>query len=284
MRVTRRNTEREHYFADEVAQCCGIHDLQGLLLNENWEPTAAIEAYELSEALGNRLLTEFVIPADELYVKCVFAEWVGVPLYLLTCTQGQRGVVVHEFQADHSRKIPRCVSEEGKSEAAFVAWWRERKQTIQTKAYRRDLSGRIAGSYFDMVLEAQGEKWGGNIDGYLVDWSSGDVDIRGIVENRFTNKTPLNNYDPQRYFSYGGGDYYTWLPLFDLHERMGIPLFLATYSTRYGETHSAGLTVVESLNQNGITYMRDRFGRQIFPYRNIMSDAGTIDDWFQDNT
>lgn len=284
MIVKRRNTERAHSFADEVAQCCGLHDLQGLLLNEHWEPTAAIEAYELSEALGNRRLTDLVIPADELYIKCVFAERVGVPLYLLTCIQGQRGVVIYEFQADHNLKVPRCVSAKGKSETDFVAWWRERKQTVQTKPYRRDLSGRIADSYFDSVLEAQDEKWGGNIDGYLVDWSSGDVDIRGIVENRFTRKTPLNSYDPQRYFSCGGGDYYTWLPLFNLHEQMGVPLFLATYSTQSGETHSAGLTIVESLNQNGIIYMCNRAGQQIYPYWNIMSDAGAIGRWFQSNT
>lgn len=283
MQVTRRNTECFHRFSDEVAQFCGIHDLQGLLLNENWRPTAAIEAYELSEPLGNRPLTGLVIPADELYIKCVFAERVGIPLYLLTCVQRQRDIMIYEFQADHNRKAPICVSAERESEAGFIAWWRERKQTVQTKAYRRDLSSRIANSYFDRILEAHGEKWGGNIDGYLVDRTSGDVDIRGIVENRFTNKVPLNHYDPQRYFQYGGGDYYTWLPLFQLHEQMGIPLFLATYSNRPGETHSAGLTVVKSLSQSGITYISDLTGCQISPCRNIMSDVGVIGGWFRNH-
>ncbi len=284
MQTTRRNTERFHSFAYEVARFCGIHDLQGLLLNENWEPAAAIEAYELSEPLGDRQCVGLVIPSGELYIKCVFAERVGVPLYLLTHTRGWRGVTIYEFQANHERMVPICVSEEEKSETDFVAWWRERKQTVQTKAYRGDLSMRITNSYFDQILEAHGEKWGGNIDGYLVGWSSGDVDIRGIVENRFTNKAPLSNYDPNRYFRSGGGDYYTWLPLFNLHQQMGIPLFLATYSNRSGETHRAGLTIVKSLAQNGITYMSDRFGRQIRPCQNIMSSVDIIDRWFKNHT
>ena len=284
MQITRRNTERYHRFAGEVARFCGIHDLQGLLMNENWPPTAAIEAYDLSETLGNRPCTGIVISERELYIKCVFAERVGVPLYLLIHSLGWRGVVIYQFRADHQRKAPVCISRKGKSEADFVAWWRERKQTVQTKAYRRDLSNRIANSYFDWVLEAQGEKWGGNVDGYLVDWSSGDADIRGIVENRFTNKVPLSSYDPNRYFRYGGGDYYTWLPLFNLYRQMGIPLFLATYSNRPGETHSAGLTIVKSLAQNGITYVNDQFGRQICPCQNIMSSVDSIRRWFQTTT
>lgn len=285
MQVTRRNTERFHAFAHEVARHCGIYDLQGLLLNEAWEPTSAVEAYELSEPLGGRQIAGTVISADDLYVKCVFAEQVGVPLYLLTHVREHRGVDIYEFQADHHTKLPRCVSAESKSDAQFVAWWRERKQTVQTKAYRSDLSGRIARSYFDAVLESNGEKWGGNIDGYLVSWDSGDVEIWGIVENRFTNKVALSCYDPQRYFRYGGGDYYTWLPLVNLSRQMQIPLFLTTYSNRQGsgqqdETHSAGLTGIESLTQEGITYWKNRAGEQIHPCRNILSDAEAIRRWY----
>lgn len=280
MKVTRRNTERFHAFAREVARHCGIYDLQGLLLNGAWEPTSAVEAYELSEPLGDRRIVDTVISADELYVKCVFAERVGVPLYLLTHVQGQRGVTVYEFQADHGTKLPRCVSEEDRSEAEFVAWWQERKQTVQTKAYRPDLSGRIAHSYFDAVLEACGEKWGGNIDGYLVSWDSGDVEIWGIVENRFTNKTALRSYDPQRYFRHGGGDYYTWLPLANLCRQMEIPLFLTTYSNRRDETHSAGLTGIDSLTQEGITYWKNCAGEQIRPCLNILSDAEEVRRWY----
>ena len=280
MEVKRRNTERFHAFAHEVAQRCGIYDLQGLLLNGSWEPTAAVEAYELSEPLGVRPLIGTVISAGELYVKCVFAERAGVPLYLLTSVQGQRGVTIYEFQANHRVKRPHCASAEEKSEAEFAAWWQERKQTVQTKAYRPDLSGRISHSYFDGLLEACGEKWGGNIDGYLVSRDTGDVEIWGIVENRFTNKTALNVYDPQKYFQCGGGDYYTWLPLVNLCKQMAVPLFLTTYSNRPNETRSAGLTGIDSLTQDGITYWKNRSGDQILPCRNILSDVEEINRWY----
>lgn len=284
MEVTRRNTERRHAFAGEVAQYCGIHDLQGLLLNKDWEPTAAVEAYELSEPLRSLRNLGKVIPLKELYVKCVFAQQAGVPFYLLFHIQGRRSVGICQFAAVREYKKLRCVSVQEKTEEEFIAWWRERKQTVQTKGYRSDLSGRIKGSYFDKVLETNDEKWGGNIDGYLVDWSSGDAEIRGIVENRFTNNCSLYDYDPNRYFKNNGGDYNTWLPLMKLSQQMNLPLILMTYSRQPGEMNLAGLTRIRSLNKDGIMYAADQSDHMIYPNENIMSDIGDINRWLQKNT
>ena len=138
-------------------------------------------------------------------------------------------------------------------------------------------------SYFDALLESHDEKWGGNIDGYLVSGSGADLDIWGVVENRYTNKVPIRKYDPQDFFQSGGGDYYTWLPLILLCRQLRLPLFLATYSNRANEERLMGLTRVEGLGANGLTYVRNEAGREIRPCDHILSDTGEVRHWFETN-
>lgn len=282
MQIKRRNTERLHAFVEEVERDCGIYSLQGLLLDEHWEPTTAIEAYEFTGCVGDLLLDGVGISAQELYVKCVFAERIGVPLYVIAHSENAPHINIYLFQADHAARVPRCVQVRKKTPQEFVAWWREQKKTQQTKLYREDMTRRMEDSYFDTVLEEAGEKWGGNIDGFLVSWDSGDAQIVGIVENRVTSRVPLRQYDPQKFFRNNGGDYHTWLPLITLRDRLGIPLFLATYSNQPEETHLAGLTRVEALDRDtGLTYLKKPNGREQRPFENILSSTAAIRQWFQ---
>lgn len=282
--MKRRNTEGAHPFSAEVSQACGIYDLQGLLMNRQGEFTAAVEAYEIEPADHFRQISGDFIPEDELYVKSVLAERIGVPLYLLIHRTGKSWIAFYEVSPDHRALRPICTAFYRKTEAEFLKWWREKKQTIQTKAYRSDFQKRVEDSYFDTLLEAHGEKWGGNVDGYLVSRDGrGDVDIWGVIENRFTNKETIRNYDPQKYFRFGGGDYYTWLPLILLSGRLGLPLFLATYSNKACEERLMGLTRVEGLDNSGVAYAEDEAGRQLRPCGHILSDAAEIRRWLQNN-
>lgn len=279
MAVRRRNTEREHAFSAQVARYCQIYDLQGVLMDKDWKPTAAVEAFTADTVLETEQIVGSVLSRDDLYAKCVFAEKAGIPLYLLLHTQGQPGIMVYEFQADHAQKAPAPVSEERLSEQAFVAWWRRKKGTEQTKSYGSDLQSRIRASYFDTVLEGAGESWGGNVDGFLISRETGDMEILGIVENRYTQKTPLREYDPNHFFHYRGGDYNTWLPLFNLCIAMRIPLFLMTYSNRQGETGLTGVTQLKSLDKTGLIYICSEGKTPLYPQTHIMSSLSGIKEW-----
>ena len=281
--MKRRNTEGTYAFSAYVAGACGIQDLQGLLIGKDGTFTAAVEAFEIEpEDHFDRILGN-LIARDELYIKGVLAEKIGVPLYLLVHRTGKSGVTIYEIGLDHQTRCPICVDSYKKTEAEFLSWWRAHKQTIQTKGYRNDFKKRVEQSYFDALLESHDEKWGGNIDGYLVSGSGADLDIWGVVENRYTNKVPIRKYDPQDFFQSGGGDYYTWLPLILLCRQLRLPLFLATYSNRANEERLMGLTRVEGLGANGLTYVRNEAGREIRPCDHILSDTGEVRHWFETN-
>lgn len=282
--MVRRNVEGHHGFSQFVAEQCGIFELGGLLLDRNWNFTAAVEAFEL-EREESRGSLSCLLDANgftkAMYMDGVFARKLGVPFYIVAHIKGGSRIHVYALRSDPENGKLRCVDEKTLSEEAFLRWWQEKKGTVQTKGYRNDLQDRAKASYFDYLLESHGLKWGGNIDGFLVE----DGDIVAIVENRFSNKTPLKKYDPNAFFAgYNGGDYNTWLPLINLKDRLGVPLFLMTYSYRDGEQNQVGITrVLGQSKDKGLLYAQDRNGTPIRPCDNVLRNLPDIGQWLARN-
>ena len=279
--MKRRDSEGKHSFSREFFSSCNIYALQGLLIDKDGRFTAAVEAYELEEAdrfdrvLGN------VIDPEDFYIKSLIAEKIGVPFFLLIHREGCRTITRYQLKPDREQYEPICSARDTLSEQDFLLWWRQKKQTVQNKPYRADFKARVQESYFDNLLEANGEKWGGNIDGIIVSPRGSDIDVLGIVENRFTNLNTIRMYDPNAYFTHGGGDYYTWLPLVNLCAILNVPLFLCTYSNRPGETHLVGVTCIQHLDETGITYITDERDQEIKPYNNLVSDIPRAYRWME---
>ncbi len=263
-----RNTEGKHDFSISIDRAFHIYDMQGLLMDGQENFTAAVEAFEIGPKERVEKIMGHVFSSEELYRKSCFAAEVGVPFFLLhhreNTAEKENFIVMDEVVPDREHKSPERINRYKMTEKEFLAWWRERKKTVQTKQYRKDFQKRVKTSYFDWLLESNGEKWGGNIDGYFV--SPDDDRILGIVEKRFTNGNSLKRYDPADYFKCGGGDYYTWKPLIQLRDQLAVPLFLFTFSNISGETSKVGMTVVDILKRNGIEYIKDRTGATIYPY------------------
>lgn len=258
-----RNTEGEHPFSSRLDAECNIGSMQGLLMDDHGHFTAAVEAFELEQGEQIERIVGPVFSSDALFIKSCFAEEVGVPFFLLQHRDGTNGIVIHQIVPDRTNRVPKCLKRQSVHVERFAAWWRERKRTIQTKPYRADFQSRVRQSYFDWLLESHGEKWGGNIDGYF--FSPYDGTILGAIEKRFTNKAPLARYDPAKYFRYNGGDYYTWYSLFLLRDLLNVPLFLFTFSNIEGEQEQVGITIVDTLDHDGISYIRDEKGKEIPP-------------------
>ena len=120
--MKRRNTEGTYAFSAYVAGACGIQDLQGLLIGKDGTFTAAVEAFEIDpEDHFDRILGN-LIARDELYIKGVLAEKIGVPLYLLVHRTGKSGVTIYEIGLDHQTRCPICVDSYKKTEAEFLSW------------------------------------------------------------------------------------------------------------------------------------------------------------------
>lgn len=265
--MKRRNSEREHWFSKEVAKACGIYDMQGLLIGGG-KFTAAVEAFEWEEEDNGKTIYEAFFPQEEMYIKCAFAKAVGVPFYILLHRGDEPFIYVYHMETDG--KYPQCkISRREKwTEEEFLHWWARNKTTLQQKAYRPALVSRVGSGYFDNLLESHGMKWGGNVDGFVFRQGG----IRGLIENRVTTKNSILTYDPGRFFRYGGGDYMTWMPLFQLRSQLNVPLILCTYSNyQAGEQHCMGMAVLDSLTESGISYAPYRDGHGKRPCDNLSS-------------
>ncbi len=277
--------EGEHRFSQAVADRFNIFELGGLLLDANWDFTAAVEAFEVSrEELGCHLsdLIESNGLTKELYMAGVFAKRLGVPFYLVAHVQGRPDIYVYDVYPDENQSRLCCNNTSNYTEEEFIAWWRRKKGTTQTKIYRRDFQERAERTFFDRLLEEHGLKWGGNIDGFLVVERDGVPHIAAIIENRYTNRKPLASYDPNACYSgYNGSDRNTWLPLMKLKDKLGVPLFLMTYSRREGEENLVGITEILGQTETGLVYIQDSNGTPVRPCDNIFGDMGRLQEWFQ---
>lgn len=271
--LIRRNTEGTNEFADSIDNELSIYDMQGLLIGSNGNFTAAIEAFELPNGERCNSLEEKAFGSEEaLYIRARFAEQVGVPFYVLLHHEGSSNISIYEFCADHDTH--KCERRQLFSlrEPAFIEWWHERKQTVQTKPYRMAFQDRVERSYFDNLLEANDLKWGGNVDGYFVSAADDNYLVEGIIEKRFTTKKSIYRYDPADYFHFGGGDYYTWKALFTLKNILNVPLYLFTFSQRENEENLVGATIVTNLTREGISYINDGQNDQIKPSNSICNN------------
>ena len=268
--LVRRNTEGSHSFSDSIDTNLCIFDMQGLLLNNNWQFTAAIEAFELPVHTPFTTLRQEAFGEEEkLYVRARFATQVGVPFFVLLHKEGDNKITIYDITANSATHHCECRKQFQLSESAFIEWWHERKQTNQTKPYRKQFEGRVEDSYFDSLLESNDLKWGGNIDGYFVSSPDSDYQVEGIVEKRYTTSCSLYKYNPANYFKDPKdpkkNDYNTWKPLFLLKERLSVPLYLFTYSRLHGEQNKVGVTILKSLSRERITYLLNENNKQITP-------------------
>lgn len=132
-------------------------------MNDQHEFTTALEAVEYGEGDDKRRLP---FKVETVQAQYLLAREAGIPLYYLCYIDGMYRIYeAVERNGQVELKTTWNLEEEG-----FIQWWGERKQTIQKKPLRNGGEQRIGQTIFDQVLRKHGYEWGGNIDGFVVDW------------------------------------------------------------------------------------------------------------------
>ena len=270
--MERRNAEKQdHEFEQEFVKACNLYDMQGLLIGDD-QFTAAVEAFTLTAGEHIDKLRTNAFTDEEWLAKLYFADSLNAEFHVFLHREGTASIYDYDITIDgfKNNTIVRKIMTENE----FVVWWRQHKRTIQTKEYRPELRDVIEKSYFDRLLESNGLKWGGNIDGFML---ASDENHRPVIvlENRFTNNRTIKAYDPLAYYD---EDIQTWKPLILLCQILNIPCILCTYSKRENEERIMGMSRLIIQEQEA---GRIRFTHKdgIPPCKNLFTDIDKAKNW-----
>ena len=250
-------------FRTDLFNDLGIVELQGLLMNENWKPTAGVEAidYEPNEPIN--VIQD--IGENALAGKLALTDALNVPLYVVT-SRNQEKLLDLRFDVikitKESSNIRKTSYRNGLEPEEFARFWGKYKGTDSVKPLP-DANTRIKDSNVDNVLREADLEWGGNIDGIL---TNDGWEVKAIIESRKTNQKELNSYDPNNYFHYRGGDYNTWKPLYNISNELSVPLILLTFKH---EKSQCGCAYVDNMSSSkGLTYEDG-----ITPDQNLLAES-----------
>lgn len=261
-----RTSENRHEFQERLFQRLKAYSLQGLLMNDRKEFTAAIEAIEYEEGDD---LKKVPFGEEQLRARYILAHAIGVPLYLILYMQGVYKILEAEKRDGRIKLVFR---EPYLTEEAFIMWWKARKQTVQNKALNNGGEIRIGKTIFDSTLRKYGCEWGGNIDGFVL-CENGDG-IRYIIDNISVSAPNLND-EPSHYFHSPnpkhGPRYEGWYAAVKLANILQVPHLLFTIDKRNTREEHVGLAVIDRLTPEGIWYADN-----ISPDRQILRNLDFI--------
>lgn len=245
-----RTSENYHEFQERLFKRLKAYSLQGLLMNNKNEFTAAVEAIEYEN--GDKL-TKVPFNEEELNARYILAHKIGIPLYLILYMQGVYKIL--EVEKNDGR-IELSFRETHLTEKEFIEWWKERKQTLQRKALNNGGEIRVGKTIFDSTLRKYGYEWGGNIDGFVL--SEDGESIQYIIDN-ISVSTPNLNDEPSHYFSSSnpkhGPRYEGWYAAVKLANMLNVPHVLFTIGKCDTREEHIGFAIIDKLTPEGIWYV-----------------------------
>jgi hypothetical protein len=274
--MKRRDTERNHPYANEVFSYLNIFDIQGLLKEEDVFK-CGVEAYQVADF--NSIRFDWLNQEEEK-ARFIFCAQLGVPYYIIITSETSGTYQIYDTIL--SNDSINYVLKYNFTKADFINWWRSQQSFNQKKAMY-NASGRIEQSIIDIDLFSNSLAWGVNIDGFTYDTQTNRVVT--IYEKRIcTYKPPykVDNYDPNRFFhgsATRSGDFPSWKILFELSNQFNASLLLFTFDT--SDAHKVGASKIIDISQHlGIIYKDN-----IKPFDNIFNDNFyNLENWIMQVT
>jgi hypothetical protein len=273
--MIRRDSERNHAYANEVFNALNIFDIQGILKEEDIYK-CGVENYQVQKFDQ----TDFNVLDNEVELaRYFFCKQLEIPYYLIISSVDENrfkiytssiagGIIVFNEQTNLS------VDE-------FVQWWRDKQSFTQSKPMY-NAAARIAESLIDIVLFGNRLAWGVNVDGFS--FQNEDYIVNAIYEKRITTYKPpytITTYDPNKFF-FGtqtrAGDYASWHILNDLAVKLNSALVLFTFDTS-GNTEVGASKITTVSQQGGLTYLNN-----VRPFENIFKNNLDLLQTWKNNT
>lgn len=266
-----RSSENSHQFQNALFQALDAYSVQGLLIDERGNFTAAVEAVEYGPN------EDMILPFSnkELAARWIFAESLRIPFYIVVYRKGVFMIIqVYPNKATPFVKLGEY------NEDGFVRWWGSLKGMPQRKRLNNGGEERLL-TVFDRVLRRHGMEWGGNIDGFVVSFEEGK--ITAIIDNISCKNDLSSAYsDPARFFSSTnprhGPKYEGWYGAIKTSSTLQVPHLLFTIDKSHPEVPHIGCTAFRKLSAEGIFYHGGRKPNEhiITGMDNILSEVESL--------
>lgn len=273
--MKKRDTERNHIYANEVFSFLNIYDIQGLLKEEDVFK-CGVEAYQVADF---NLIRFDTLNQKAEKARFKFCAHLGVPYYVIIASEASGYYQVYGTNLNQGFVDFKLIFNFSKPE--FIDWWRTHQSFNQKKAMF-NAKARIADSIIDRDLFSNALAWGVNIDGFTLDNQTDKV--ISIFEKRIRSYNPpftVDNYDPNSFFhgtATRPGDFASWSILFELVKKMNVAFFLFTFDTSCDK--KIGVSKIVGISkQIGISYKNN-----LSPNANLfIDDLPRMSDWLIDN-
>lgn len=273
--MKRRDSERNHAYANIVFDSLNIFEIQGIL-KENDEYKCGVENYQVQQFSE----VNFSVLNNEVELaRYFFCKQLEIPYYIIISSLNENRFKIYNSSIEGSKVVFNEISNLSIDE--FVAWWRDKQSFTQTKPMY-NAAVRIAESLIDRVLFQNNLAWGINVDGFS--FQNEEYVVNAIYEKRITTYKPpytVTTYDPNKFF-FGtqtrAGDYASWKILNDLATKLNCALVLFTFDTS-GSTQVGATKIINVSQQTGLTYLNN-----VKPCNNIFSNnLESLQTWKNNN-
>ena len=244
-----------------------IHPVSGITMDRNNHFTAVVEYFELD----SREERFFSRAAEMCPASIALSNVLQLPLYFIFYIKGSTNFLIYNY--NDNTHFTKSILDTPETHSEFAKWWMTLKGTIQTKKFYK--KAEYSSWKINEVLDASGFKWGGDLDGILLD-SNGNV--QAIIEFRKSTYKTVAEYDPADYYfgtKYRKGDYLTWYPLTHLADEIRKKLILVTLSMK--QENKCGIAIVEGSDRDGLHYANGvKPSQNVFDFDYAYEDIVTI--------
>jgi hypothetical protein len=291
--MKRRETE-DHLavFKQRLADDLKVFEAQGVTMNENFEYTSVLEAFEVEESdakfwseIDSKTITQVL---EYLDAQGIFTWQNAVMNYRLASGLGTESFIIlytpEEFRVWKYRAggvTAGALNAEGEkvgyfNEDQFAKWWASKKNTKQNKLLENGGKIRQKKTKIDGILKKHNLMWGGNVDGYILDERGEVLLIIDFISNSSikTQKSFVDQANPNKWFDNNpthGPKFEGWAATMGIAEKLEVPHLIA-YLPAEGEAEWAVILQTIQLEKRGI---------KVLSQTGVELDNGFSEEFFQ---
>lgn len=252
--MKKRTSEREHELVKNLFKKLNAYKMEDITLDINKNLLCCIEAIEISDT--DEITVLDIEKSDDLKAKYLLSQKLNIPLYYVIYSPTKNVFEIY-LCTDNNRLIVNLELQETFNEHEFIEWWKSHKTSIQTKEFVNGGRIRTNQTKIDEIIEKYNLKWGGNLDGFIV---NNNNNIIAIIETIYSTKFSIDNEwcDPAKYLNtkHGGPKFESWESTITIAKHLNVPLLVITIDTN-NSREEIGLAAIKYVSKDKVQYVDD---------------------------